>query len=219
MRPSSPVVAGRRVSPWLRSPAWASLGVVLLAALAARAAHAEPEPVAQPPALKVTHEPPPRHLRMRPRAAAVAPPPPSRPAIPMPAAPPRLSELDARDRDELAALRDVLAPVSFSITVGYQVDGARPSGRSSLDAPLQAGRDYNALRAYGFGELFFSTRGVAIDSLSSYIALRLDATAPPDAFRSPGQPATRNPSHSNASPSRCGSCSSRTGWCCLTTRE
>jgi hypothetical protein len=169
----------------------AVIGPAVLAALAAPAAHAEPEPAAHPPSLKVTHEPPPRHLRMRPRAAAVPPPPPSRPAIPMPTAPPRLSELAARDRDELAGLRDVLAPVSFSITVGYQVDGARPSGRGSLDAPVQAGRDYNALRAYGFGELFFSTRGVAVDSLSSYIALRLDATAPPDTFRTPGQPATR----------------------------
>src|SRR6185436_16340271 len=129
------------------------------------------------PQLAVTHEPPPRHLRMRPRIAAV-PPPPGRPATVMPAAPPRLSELDARDRDELAGLRDVLAPVSFSITVGYQVDGARPSGRASLDAPLQVGRDYNALRSYGFGELFFSMRGVAIDSLSAYFALRLDAAAP-----------------------------------------
>jgi hypothetical protein len=162
----------------------------LAAALAASAAHAEPEPATRPMPLAITHEPPPRHLRMRPRAAAV-PPPPSRPAVAMPAAPHRLSELDARDRDELAGLRDVLAPVSFSITVGYQVDGARPSGKASLDAPLQAGRDYSALRSYGFGELFFSTRGVAADSLSSYIALRLDATAAPDTFRAPGQPATR----------------------------
>jgi hypothetical protein len=163
----------------------------LAAALAAPAVLAEPEPVAHLLPLKITHEPPPRHLRMRPRAAAVPPPPANRPAIPMPAAPPRLSELDARDQDELAGLRDVLAPVSFSITIGYQVDGARPSGRASLDAPLQAGRDYSALRAYGFGELFFSTRGVAVDSLSSYIALRLDAAAPPDALRASGQPTTR----------------------------
>lgn len=172
-----------------RYPALALAAVV---ALAAPAADAEPEPVAHVLPLKITHEPPPRHLRMRPRAAAVPPPPPpSRPAVPMPAAPPPLSQLDARDRDELAGLRDVLAPVSFSITVGYQVDGARPSGRPSLDAPLQVDRDYSALRSYGFGELFFSMRGVAIDSLSSYIALRLDAAAPPDAFRAPGQPATR----------------------------
>jgi hypothetical protein len=52
--------------------------------LAAHAAHAEPPaaPATAPepppaPQLTVTHEPPPRHLRMRPRIAAV--PPPSRP--------------------------------------------------------------------------------------------------------------------------------------------
>ena len=154
-----------------------------VAALTTPAVRAEPDDRAEPPPpraqprLTVTHEPPPRHLRMRPRAAAIAPAPapPARPATPMPAAPPPLSELDAGDRDELAGLRDVLAPVSFSITIGYQVDGARPSGRASLDAPIQAGRDYSAIRSYGFGELFFSTRGVALDSLSSYIALRFDA--------------------------------------------
>jgi hypothetical protein len=110
---------------------------------------------------------------MRPRIAAV--PPPARPQTMMPAAPPQLAQLDAADRDELAGLRDVLAPVSFSITVGYQVDGARPSGKASLDAPVQEGRDFNALRSYGFGELFLSTRGFAIDSLSMYFALRFDA--------------------------------------------
>jgi hypothetical protein len=93
----------------------------------------------------------------------------------MPAAPPQLAALDAADRDELAGLRDVLAPVSFSITVGYQVDGARPSGKASLDAPVQEGRDFNALRSYGFGELFLSTHGFALDSLSLYFALRIDA--------------------------------------------
>ena len=138
-------------------------------------APAPPSAVVAPPRLAVTHEPPPRHLRMRPRAAAAAPPR-TRPATPMPAAPPALSELPAGDHgDELAGLRDVREPVSFSLTVGYQVDGARPSGKASLDAPIQAGRDYNALRSYGFGELFLSTRGVAIDSLSSYFALRVDA--------------------------------------------
>jgi hypothetical protein len=72
-------------------------------------------------------------------------------------------------------LRDVLEPVSFSLTVGYQVDGARPSGKPSLDGTVPGARDYSALRSYGFGELFFSTRGVALDSLSSYFALRFDA--------------------------------------------
>jgi hypothetical protein len=129
------------------------------------------------PRLVLTHEPPPRHLQMRPRAAAATPAPAPRPATPMPAAPPPLSQVDSSDReDELAALRDVREPVSFSLTLGYQVDGARPSGKASLTAPVQEGRDFSALRSYGFGELFFSTRGVALDSLSSYIALRFDAT-------------------------------------------
>jgi hypothetical protein len=152
---------------------------MMRAALAALAlAVAAPARAETRPQLKLTltREPPPRHLRMRPRtAAAPAPtPPPPRAAPPMPAAPPQLSQLDASS-DELAALRDVREPVSFSLTIGYQVDGARPSGNNSLDAPVQAGRDYAALRSYGFGELFFSTRGVALDSLSSYFSLRLDA--------------------------------------------
>jgi hypothetical protein len=149
---------------------WTALALGAAASLAATA-RAEPD-------LVVRHEPPPRHLRMRHRAAAAPAAAPPRPAIPMPAAPPQLSELTPADRDELAGLRDVLAPVSFSITIGYQVDGARPSGKASLDAPIQAGRDYAALRSYGFGELFLSTRGVALDSLSLYVALRFDAAQP-----------------------------------------
>lgn len=145
-------------------------------------------PPARRPQLRVTREPPPRHLRMRPRTAAAAPP--ARPAVVMPAAPPQLAELDADAADELTALRDVLAPVSFSVTIGYQVDGARSSGKASLNAPVQAGRDYNALRSYGFGELFFSTRGVALDSLSSYFALRFDA-AQRSTFSSPDAPTVR----------------------------
>ena len=148
----------------------AGLAVVLVSGPAL----AEPRP---PLELTLTHEPRPRHLRMRPRTAAApapAPTPPPRAAPPTPAAPPQLSQLDPNS-DELAALRDVREPVSFSLTIGYQVDGARPSGKDSLDAPVQVGRDYSALRSYGFGELFFSTRGVALDSLSSYFSLRLDA--------------------------------------------
>jgi hypothetical protein len=158
-----------------------SRAAALAAALVGLAAPAHAEPDAEPARplqLRVTHEPPPRHLRMRPRAAAATPPAPNRPAVVMPAAPPQLAELDAADRDEVAGLRDVLAPVSFSITVGYQVDGARPSGKASLDAPVQEGRDFNALRSYGFGELFLSLRGLAVDSLSAYFALRFDAAQP-----------------------------------------
>ncbi len=160
----------------------------LAIAITASIASAEPPPTAPPtPQLSVTHEPPPRHLRMRARAAAVAPPKP-RIATPMPSAPPPLPDPGSSDRgDELAGIRDVQEPVSFSVTVGYQVDGARPSGKASLDAPVQAGRDYSALRSYGFGELFLSTRGVATDSLSSYFALRFDAAQ--QANNQPGQTA------------------------------
>ncbi|HSS03065.1 MAG TPA: hypothetical protein VLM79_38650 [Kofleriaceae bacterium] len=142
---------------------------MLLVAGVAGSARAEPQ-------LQLTHEPPPRHLRMRPRTAAAPAPtaPAPRAAPPTPPAPPQLSQIDPAG-DELAALRDVREPVSFSLTIGYQVDGARPSGKGSLDLPVQVGRDYDALRSYGFGELFFSTRGVALDSLSSYFSLRLDA--------------------------------------------
>lgn len=139
-------------------------------AIVATAASAAAEPQ-----LRLTREPPPRHLRMRPRAAAAPARPAPAPAPPMPAAPPGLTQSALEDRDGVTALRDVREPVSFSLTLGYQVDAALPSGKSSLATPVQEGRDYRALRSYGFGELFFSTRGVVLDSLSSYFSLRLDA--------------------------------------------
>jgi hypothetical protein len=106
---------------------------------------------------------------------------------PIPAAPAPLSPSDPTDRsDQLAGLRDLREPVSFSMTVGYQVDGARPSGKASFDAPVQEGRDYSALRSYGFGELFLSTRGVVADSLASYFSLRFDA-ANPETFHTADQ--------------------------------
>jgi hypothetical protein len=167
--------------PMKRAGAANVLICAIAVGLATRAALAEPR-------LELTHEPPPRHLRMRPRAAVATPAPAVRPATPMPAAPPPLSPVDPSDRgDELAALRDVREPVSFSLTVGYQVDGARPSGKASLTAPVQEGRDYDALRSYGFGELFFSTRGIALESLSSYFALRFDLMHQ-NTFQSPELP-------------------------------
>ncbi len=138
--------------------------------------------------LTLDHAPP--HLRMRPRAAAKAAPAAAAPAAPArglraPPAPPLLPSPEPGGRDELAGLRDLGEPVSFSLTVGYQVDGARPSGKASLDAQVQEGRDYNALRSYGFGELFLSTRGVVMDSLSAYVALRFDATQAPQRVATP----------------------------------
>jgi len=159
---------------------------VALCALVATAAQAEPQ-------LRLTHEPRPRHLRMRPRATAAATgtTTAARAVPPVPAAPPQLAQLPPGDHvAELAGVRDVREPVSFSLTLGYQVDGARPSGKASLDAPVQPGRDYSALRSYGFGELFLSTRGVVLDSLSAYFALRFDATRD-DTYRAPDGTQTR----------------------------
>ncbi|HET9627160.1 MAG TPA: hypothetical protein VFP84_37630, partial [Kofleriaceae bacterium] len=116
-----------------------------------------------------------------PAAPAPAPAPPLRGPIPAPPAP--LSPDDPSDRyDELAGLRDLREPVSFSLTIGYQVDGARPSGKPTLTgAAVKDGQDYSALRSWGFGEAFASSRGALSDSLSSYFALRFDA-AQPQAF-------------------------------------
>ena len=144
----------------------APLVVIVLAASAARAE----------PRLEVTHEPPPKHLQMRARGVAQA----SgtttvRAATPMPAAPPPM----ARAPDPLeqtAALRDLSAKVSFEIDVGYQVESANPSGRASLGArPPIIDEDYAKLRSYGFAEVFGSTRGLGLGSLSSYFAARFQA--------------------------------------------
>ncbi len=127
------------------------------------------------PRLAVTHEPPPRHLRMR--AATVAQTAPAAPAhtsTPMPAAPPPLRIDDAPE--ETAALRDLSRKVSFEIDVGYQVEAANPSGRGSLGArPPIVDQDYAKIRSYGFSEIFASTRGLGLASLSTYFAARFQA--------------------------------------------
>jgi hypothetical protein len=136
------------------------------------------------PSLRVTHEPPPRHLRMRPRAPVAQRPAPSTPAAgattkptPIPA-PPTVSATspERNDVDDIEGVRNVRQRVSVSFNLGYQVDGARPSGYASLGAKAPtAGTDYSALRSYGFGEGFLSTRGLFFDSLSTYFALRFQA--------------------------------------------
>ncbi len=137
-------------------------------------AHAEP----RLPRPSEVREPPPKNLKMRPRVVAqtTAAPPPS---TPMPQAPPAMSRAPApalSDEDQTVALRDINQRVSFSIDVGYQVESAQPTGRASLDrrAPVD-GTDFDAFRAYGFGEVFAATRGVGLQSLSSYFALRFQA--------------------------------------------
>ena len=124
------------------------------------------------PRLAVTHEPPPRHLRMRARAAQVTPPVSVRPT-PMPAAPPTLTS--ASD-DDVTALRNIHQPVSVTFDVGYLVENANTSGKATLGggAPTRD-RDYALLRSYGFGEAFVSTRGLGLASLETYFATRLQA--------------------------------------------
>ena len=158
----------RRAGP--RARAWLALGL----ALAPVAATAEPAgPRAAPaPRLRIEREPPPRHLRIRPRAAQVAAPAgPAGPRTPMPAAP-DVSATSPERIEGLEGLRDVLQPVSFSINLGYQVDGARASGRGALGAPAPTRGDYASLRGYGFGEAFVSTRGLVAPSLATYFSAR-----------------------------------------------
>lgn len=126
------------------------------------------------PRLTITHEPPPRSLRMRSRTVAQTAPP-ARTPTPMPAAPPPMSRAPAPE-DESVALRDLHQKVSFSIDLGYQVESATSTRKATLsgDAPV-VDRDYKDLRAYGFGEVFASTRGLGLSSLSTYFAFRFQA--------------------------------------------
>jgi len=130
------------------------------------------------PRLTLEHAPSPRTLRMRrPVAQAPAPGRP-RPKTPMPAAPVATTAAILRTDpvEELEGLRDVSRRVSFSLTMGYQVDGARPSDQPSLGGDrIRDGQDYAKLRSYGFGEGFLSTRGLGVASLETYFALRFQA--------------------------------------------
>lgn len=135
---------------------------------------------ARDPRLVLRHEPLPR-LRMRPRVAerppaadqARAQAPPPRRVLPRPPVASATTFVRDPDEERGAALRDLDNPVSFSIDLGYQVESASPSGRASLggSAP-RPGEDYASLRSYGFGEVFASTRGLGLTSLSTYFAVR-----------------------------------------------
>lgn len=144
--------------------------------LASSIAVADPERVVD---LRLRREPTPRTLRMRRPIAQTTPPqPPSRPKTPMPAAP-TVTATALAPVEELEGLRDVDQPVSFSLTMGYQVDGARSSALPALSGrmPTTGGArpDYADLRSYGFGEGFLSTRGVGISSLETFFAVRFQA--------------------------------------------
>lgn len=127
------------------------------------------------PRLRITHEPPPRSLKMRPKVVAQTPSA-TRTTTPMPAAPPPISRAVVPVEDQGVALRDLRQKVSFSIDLGYTVEAANPTGKATLGARAPVvEQDYAALRSYGFGEAFASTRGLGWSSLSTYFAVRFQA--------------------------------------------
>jgi hypothetical protein len=71
-------------------------------------------------------------------------------------------------------IRDVREPVSVRFNLGYSVDGTTLTGKPSLGGTLPnqiGGRtDFATVHAYGFGEGYLSTRGVGVESLSTYFA-------------------------------------------------
>ena len=71
--------------------------------------------------------------------------------------------------DEPAQIRDLQQRVSARVNLGYVVDGTQLNpGRTDLTLDNQ----FAKIRAYGFGEGYLSTHGIAFDSLSSYFAGR-----------------------------------------------
>jgi hypothetical protein len=145
--------------------------LIFASLLSASLASAEPN-------LKLERSPAPRTLRMRRPVAQVPSATRPRSTIPMPAAPVATTTaiLPSDPIEEIDGVRDVRRPVSFSLTMGYQVDGARPSEKPALSGlPVRPGIDYATLRSYGFGEGFLSTRGVGMGSLETYFALRFQA--------------------------------------------
>lgn len=120
---------------------------------------------AEPAKLTLSHEPPPRHLRMRPhRAAAVVRPEPA--AAPSPIPRPPDPGYDA------VSLRDIQQPVSARVNMGYVVEGVALTGV----APPSGKQDFAAIHAYGFGEGYLATRGVGLDSVSTYLATQFQIT-------------------------------------------
>ena len=144
------------------------IGILLASGLAAA------DPAGPAIDLRITRQPSPRNLRMRPRISQAAPAVP-KVKTPMPAAP-KVSATQSEPIDDLEGLRDIEQRVSFSMNLGYQVDGARLSGKAGLGSPAPVpGQDFATFRSYGFAEAFGATRGVGVASLDTYFALRFQA--------------------------------------------
>lgn len=141
-------------------------GWAILAALAPVAAVAQP---GLPPTVEVPTTP--RHLAMR-----AQPPQPSPTTTPPPPRRPR-----PRPRRAPATAAPTAPPprLSAQLSLGMAIDGAGLRNRTG-DSPATgttiggsvytAGADFNPARAYGFGALFLSTRGLIAPSVATYLA-------------------------------------------------
>ncbi|HUS31323.1 MAG TPA: hypothetical protein VMZ53_22585 [Kofleriaceae bacterium] len=151
--------------------------IVTLVALAAGNAFADA------PNLKLTREPPPRHLRMRPRTAATTTPGPAPVATDVPESGAQVNATG--EATPLGSLRDLRRPISIRFSLGYVVDGTGLRNNSADPAcdlttsctlninqqPVRSS-EISRLRAYALGEGDFSSRGVVFPSLSTYLATK-----------------------------------------------
>ena len=180
----------------MTGPAWRR-GAVVVGALAivGAAASVSPGARAEPVDLRWRLGAPPRHLRMR-RALAAAPPASAAttPTTAAAAAAPTAPTAPVRDavatrpgrggEPDEAPRRPRGQKVSFRVDLGFAVDGAAPSGRRGLAGDALTDLDYQAARAFGYGNVFASTQGLLASSLSSYLSMgfritpALQATAP-----------------------------------------
>lgn len=144
-------------------------------AIAAGTAHAEPARVK----LRLAHEPPPKGLKMRTRTAAATKPEPAE--APAAATLPEPVEADASappPSDAGFQVRDLRRPVSVRFNLGYVVDGTALTGKPNLNQHQVGSHEFAQLHAYALGEGYFSSRGVALPSLSTYFAARFQLTQP-----------------------------------------
>ena len=135
----------------------------------------DPRAHADPPNLQLSHAPV-RHLRMRARVAASPSPSPSPSTSTISEPPPTPTSIDT----DAMVLRDIREPISVRFNLGYEVDGTTLTGKPSLGGSVPNVNpgypDLSTIHAYGFGEGYFSTRGVGLPSLSTYFASKFQLT-------------------------------------------
>lgn len=153
-----------------------TLGLLVIAASATASAEDRPN-------LRLMREPAPRHLRMRPRAAAASTSttPDFSPGVPpRPAATSPTTTATAYDptADASGLVRDLRRPVSVRFSLGYVVDGTALTGKPTLSNAARNDYDFRLLRAYAVGEGTFSSRGVLLPSLSTYLSTSFQFASP-----------------------------------------